>query len=256
MSGETERMSAVDAAWLRMDRPTNLMMIVGVIVFDGRVDFRRFRRTIEQRFLKFPRFRCRAVPGRDDRQLGARSRLRPRPARPRNRAAHARRSGRTRVPGVAPRRHRPRPPPADVAIPLRREFRGGTAVDPAHPSLLCRRHGDGPRIPDADRLAGGPTASPPDRRTSTDASGAGDDETLAWLGRLNVPGAAFVQKAIAEGAQWFAKAVDLTRNPEQAAELASMRSGSRRTLAGRDAIRRSTHPFQGRARLAQDCRLD
>ena len=61
MPNETERMSAVDAAWLRMDRPTNLMMIIGVIVFDSRVDFRRFRRTIEQRFLKFPRFRCRAV---------------------------------------------------------------------------------------------------------------------------------------------------------------------------------------------------
>jgi len=26
-------MSAVDTAWLRMDRPTNLMMIVGVMVF-------------------------------------------------------------------------------------------------------------------------------------------------------------------------------------------------------------------------------
>ncbi|MDH4260359.1 MAG: wax ester/triacylglycerol synthase family O-acyltransferase, partial [Gammaproteobacteria bacterium] len=61
MSGETERMSAVDAAWLRMDRPTNLMMIVGVIVFDGNVDFARFRRTIEERFLKFPRFRWRAT---------------------------------------------------------------------------------------------------------------------------------------------------------------------------------------------------
>ncbi len=33
MNPETERMSAVDAAWLRMDRPTNLMMIVGVVVF-------------------------------------------------------------------------------------------------------------------------------------------------------------------------------------------------------------------------------
>src|SRR5688572_9831762 len=60
MTPETERMSAVDAAWLRMDRPTNLMMIVGVVVFDSRVDFRRFRRTIRERFLAFDRFRCRA----------------------------------------------------------------------------------------------------------------------------------------------------------------------------------------------------
>ncbi len=60
MTGETERMSAVDAAWLRMDRPTNLMVIVGVVVFGSRIGFRQFRRTIEERFLRFPRFRCRA----------------------------------------------------------------------------------------------------------------------------------------------------------------------------------------------------
>lgn len=33
MMPRRERMSAVDTAWLRMDRPTNLMMIVGVMVF-------------------------------------------------------------------------------------------------------------------------------------------------------------------------------------------------------------------------------
>jgi WS/DGAT/MGAT family acyltransferase len=51
-------MSPVDAAWLRMDRPTNPMTIVGVVVFDGRVNFSRFRRTVAERFLSFPRFRC------------------------------------------------------------------------------------------------------------------------------------------------------------------------------------------------------
>jgi len=35
-----------------------------------------------------------------------------------------------------------------------------------------------------------------------------------------VPGASLVQKALAEGAQWFAKAADLTRNPEHASDLA------------------------------------
>ena len=54
-------MSAVDAAWLRMDRPTNLMMIVGVVLFDEHLDFARFRATVEDRFLRFPRFRCCAV---------------------------------------------------------------------------------------------------------------------------------------------------------------------------------------------------
>ena len=40
-----ERISHVDTAWLRMDRPTNLMQIVGVMIFDGRIDFPRLKRT-------------------------------------------------------------------------------------------------------------------------------------------------------------------------------------------------------------------
>src|SRR5512143_3015283 len=34
-----ERISSVDTAWLRMDRPTNLMMIVGVMMFDRPIAF-------------------------------------------------------------------------------------------------------------------------------------------------------------------------------------------------------------------------
>ncbi|MDP2824945.1 MAG: wax ester/triacylglycerol synthase family O-acyltransferase [Sulfuritalea sp.] len=57
-----ERMSAVDTAWLRMDRPTNLMMIVGVMVFKERIDFDRLRNTIEARLVgRYRRFRQCAV---------------------------------------------------------------------------------------------------------------------------------------------------------------------------------------------------
>ena len=35
-----ERISGVDSAWLRMEHPTNLMMIVGVMMFDGRLAMR------------------------------------------------------------------------------------------------------------------------------------------------------------------------------------------------------------------------
>jgi WS/DGAT/MGAT family acyltransferase len=52
-----ERMSGVDTAWLRMDRPHNLMMIVGVWVLDGPPDARRLQRTIEERFACFARLR-------------------------------------------------------------------------------------------------------------------------------------------------------------------------------------------------------
>lgn len=57
-----EKMSPVDTAWLRMDRATNLMMIVGVIVFDRRTDFKRLRNTIESRLIaRYRRFRQCAV---------------------------------------------------------------------------------------------------------------------------------------------------------------------------------------------------
>ena len=52
-----ERISPVDTAWLRMDRPTNLMMIVGVMIFDGPMDYARLRRTLAARLLPYRRFR-------------------------------------------------------------------------------------------------------------------------------------------------------------------------------------------------------
>ncbi|HZP88235.1 MAG TPA: wax ester/triacylglycerol synthase family O-acyltransferase [Burkholderiales bacterium] len=58
-----ESMSAVDTAWLRMDRPTNPMMVVVVMVFDHRLNFERFRSLIERRFLRHRRFRQRVVLG-------------------------------------------------------------------------------------------------------------------------------------------------------------------------------------------------
>jgi len=56
-----ERMSHVDTAWLRMDRPVNLMQIVGVMVFDGKLDFARLRRVVAKRLLRYRRFRQIAV---------------------------------------------------------------------------------------------------------------------------------------------------------------------------------------------------
>jgi diacylglycerol O-acyltransferase / wax synthase len=56
-----ERMSSVDVAWLRMDRPSNLMMICGVLVLGERIDLARLKSTLTRRFLRFPRFRQRPV---------------------------------------------------------------------------------------------------------------------------------------------------------------------------------------------------
>ena len=56
-SPRRERISAVDTAWLRMDRPHNLMMICGVLIFRERLDLARLKRVIGERFLVFRRFR-------------------------------------------------------------------------------------------------------------------------------------------------------------------------------------------------------
>jgi WS/DGAT/MGAT family acyltransferase len=56
-----DKMSAVDTAWLRMDRPGNLMVICGVLLFDDRIDLARLKTTIAERFLRFARFRQRPV---------------------------------------------------------------------------------------------------------------------------------------------------------------------------------------------------
>lgn len=54
-----ERFSPVDAAWLRMDRPTNTMMITGVMMFDQPLDFARVKETLATRMLTNERFRWR-----------------------------------------------------------------------------------------------------------------------------------------------------------------------------------------------------
>lgn len=59
--GARERMSAVDTAWWRMDSARNLMMIVGVYEFDGKVDFGRLRDLLSTRLVTHRRFRSRVV---------------------------------------------------------------------------------------------------------------------------------------------------------------------------------------------------
>ena len=51
-----EKMSSVDFAWLRMDSPQNLMMIIGVEVFEQPIKYGSLRALLESRLLKFSRF--------------------------------------------------------------------------------------------------------------------------------------------------------------------------------------------------------
>ena len=54
-------MSRVDHAWLRMERPTNLMMITGVMMFESPVDIHKLRKVIRDRFMSYPRLRQKVV---------------------------------------------------------------------------------------------------------------------------------------------------------------------------------------------------
>jgi diacylglycerol O-acyltransferase len=58
---DQERLSTVDTAWLRMDRPTNLMMICGVMMFSTRLELFQLRQVVLERLLVFHRFRQRVV---------------------------------------------------------------------------------------------------------------------------------------------------------------------------------------------------
>jgi diacylglycerol O-acyltransferase len=54
-------MSSVDAAWLGMEDPTNLMMVTGVLMLDGKVDAKRLGSLLDTRLAPFGRFHQRVV---------------------------------------------------------------------------------------------------------------------------------------------------------------------------------------------------
>lgn len=56
-----ERMSKVDTAWLRMDSPSNLMMIVGVWVLQPGIAYEALCARVAERLLRYPRFGQRVV---------------------------------------------------------------------------------------------------------------------------------------------------------------------------------------------------
>ena len=59
------RLSTADTAWLHMDRPTNLMVINSVELFDEPPDWERVKQIIQSRLVdRYPRFRQRVIESR------------------------------------------------------------------------------------------------------------------------------------------------------------------------------------------------
>ncbi|HZK73849.1 MAG TPA: wax ester/triacylglycerol synthase domain-containing protein [Clostridia bacterium] len=54
-------MASIDAAWLGMEDPTNLMMVTGLLALDGKLDMRRLRTLLNFRLKPFRRFHQRVV---------------------------------------------------------------------------------------------------------------------------------------------------------------------------------------------------
>ncbi|MCA9978592.1 MAG: hypothetical protein KC413_22680, partial [Anaerolineales bacterium] len=54
-------LSHVDAAWLHMEDPTNLMMVTGVMTFATPLDIDHLKTVVRHRLLKYKRFRSRVV---------------------------------------------------------------------------------------------------------------------------------------------------------------------------------------------------
>jgi diacylglycerol O-acyltransferase len=54
-------MATIDAAWLGMEDPTNLMMVTGVMALDGPVDLKRLKLSLDRRLKTYGRFHQRVV---------------------------------------------------------------------------------------------------------------------------------------------------------------------------------------------------
>jgi len=211
-----EKISAIDTAWLRMDRPSNLMMICGVLTFRTPIRMARLRTVIEKRFLRFPRFRQRPVEA-----LGA---------------AYWEGSGKVDLDYHLPR----------VSLPGRagkRELEAlvsrlaATDLDPAHPrwqfhlvdnydggcALVMRIHhcyADGIALVQVmlsmtDSAPGGPPAMPPPPPSRKRA--AASDEPLA---ALTAPLANALQTALGIGRTLLDKGAEIWMDPVKALSLA------------------------------------
>ena len=108
-----EKISAVDTAWLRMDRPQNLMMICGVLLFRERLSLARLRKVIAERFL-----RVQALPSASDARRPA-----SRSGKPTRTSTSTRHVVRIALPGRAGRR----------SCRTSCQRLATTPLDPAHP---------------------------------------------------------------------------------------------------------------------------
>ena len=205
---QRERMSSVDTTWLRMDRPNNLMMIVGVWMLEGPVDLDRVESQITEGLLSYRRFRQfvertpAAIYWRDDLNFDLSHHIR-----------------RIRLPGrggkaalerlVGELASEPLDPNHPLwAVHMVERYEGGAAV-------IFRIHhaiADGMALMDVTmKLVDGPEH----RAGGADA----EREEEGWLQSLMAPVVAAVNAGAEASGSTIKAALDLARNPLKAAGL-------------------------------------
>lgn len=212
-----EAMSRVDTAWLRMEKPTNLMMITGVLMFDTPMTIEGLRKVIRERFLAYPRFRQKAVDGPAgatweedaDFDLDWHVRL-------------------TALPGRAGKRELERfvsnlaSTPLDQSKPLWQfhlveSYRGGSAVVPR----IHHCYADGIALVQVLLSLTDTAASP----------GKGEDSRSAWLDEDKQGSSDSFARYRKLGGKMLAKGMDLYRDPSLAMVLANEGKEIARELA-------------------------
>jgi WS/DGAT/MGAT family acyltransferase len=205
-----DRMSKVDTAWLRMDSPSNLMVIIGVWTLQPAVSYAEVCRRVEERLLKYNRFRQRV----DEDAAGAtwvedadfdiahhvvREKLRAR------RGSTAQEALQSRVGELAME-------PLDRAHPLWRihlveDHEGGSA-------MIVRIHhciADGIALISVTMSLVDGGAPPPERRRKSTPAGPED-----WIAQTLIkPMADIGAKALAAMGERAVKSLEMLRDPQQ-----------------------------------------
>ncbi len=223
-----QRMSAVDTAWLRMDRADNSMMIVGVTVTEGRIRLAAFRRVIQKRLLHFDRFRHRPVADAlgaswvededFDLEWHVRSVVLPEPG---DQQALEALVGELASMTLDPERPR-------WQMHLVEHYRGGSA-------WILRLHhcyADGIAmvrvlLSMTEDARGRPLAEPPDgerRPRGRRKTVPPELPLLDWIGRLSAPAGELVQSALAEGGKLLEQGLQQMLHPDEAG-LAALHAG-------------------------------
>ncbi len=204
----SERMSSIDTAWLRMDRPANLMMIVAVWVLEGPVRLDDVEKQIADGLMSYRRYRQKVehaaagVYWRDDPNFDL-----------------ARHMKRLKLPGRGGKQELERfvgdlaSEPLDPNHPLWtvhiiEEYEGGAAV-------VFRMHH---AIADGMALMGVTTAlvDGPGRKAHRAAP---PDEDEGWLQTLMAPVVAAINAGTQASTSTLRGALDLARDPFRAANL-------------------------------------